>query len=1511
MKTSTPPRTARCLIACCAAFGLAALAPAALDDSIWEGISYYSTFEDSEAGLTSERGSGTWKTSGSPAFTVYGTHRVMTGGTGHTGNQGVLASTDTAFTIAFQGRVGTTDNGLLFAFGTSGGAEATGTGGLSFRRDTTFGSLAVCVGRNEERIVTSCGSDTFFHVYVLTYDAADTEAPLKLYVDGAPEPVGTAQVGGTLIAPQFQWGTRHANPCPGETAASGHGIDALGVWKRVLNADEIAALAAEWEPWPVVTQKEATFTAVPEGWSIVPTQVPAWEMYQSSVSLEVEPVARQTLGGRAVNVSEITGSMAENASIYGISSSSYGDKSAVNRDVWLKVSGGSFDIVVGGKDNDWKGSHANAINGNLLTEVTGQGTRARNVLGGIYGCSDGSPGDEALPLTGDTLVTIANGAKVTGNIVGGSFSIHAQVLKHTGNATVRIYALQDETDENHPLKNFPAGHVTGAGAFGSANNGDTSGETITGTSTVEVVLGEGAGTFAKEIYGAAYTSGTGAFTVGASAVTIDAPGVTFPHIICAGGHGDNVSVTNAATLTLRGGIFSGELTPTADNSSVGSSVLVIDGGEAGIDLSRATVGAFGAVTLKSDLALGGNRLANATIAVDGDAARTLTLTLTEAELAAGVATLAKGEAIPEGLTVVAANAPEAWSLKVRGGSLVYAAGALEWVTPADGSTAWADGLEGFAANRDVRFGANGAQETVTTPAEGVVTGAMTVEGNYRLAGLGAVEADSVEVAAGGTLTLDPTPIRARQVYLMPESRVASGDGWALSEIELTLDGEPISLEGASIAATVTEDKVATPVGEQPANLIDGRLDTAWVWETSVTASQQLTITLTAPEGTFFTFDGYRVATADQPGRNIRAWSLVVNGGDYNALTFADDKQYSEEVASAWTPSAWTSEEPYALRYVIGTKQLTVRNGMTVAGTLSGQGMIAGDIAFAAGSTLAYVPGTHLTVAGQVSGTVTLDLSADADTAWRTAGATAVLYAPGATDPAALTFTLGEGLEGWTVRYSNANRAYWLVRDYAMPFKAEIAESVAWSALAWRDAEGAEVPLAAWNAYGLGEIEAELSPTLDYTVLTFDLPSVTPYLKNVTIANTGHILALGTADGVVFAPEQVVVEGRLSTLLPKFAPKAVVIDGSLAYSLTGDTQTFDLADLPPATGSGRLTLGAVGKTFQVTAGTSLGATLNVSGGTLDFVAEDYSQATLPTAIGVTHDYAGLHVAEGVTVPATVNATLSAGAVFSGGGTFAGTLTVDGSPSESGTLAATIDGSDGAPHVGAIVLRNAALVRLSVPADAAPGAPVLTWDTAPAGLGTFLPSGNVPLVQREDGFYTMIIPAAADGDESGTTFSDSAMQWLSAAATQNGLSEVVSVTGLANGRPMTTAEINDALDCFYGTGLIVADAEAKALRVVYDFTVTAIALGEAGEVSVTATLAGTETDAMNVAIFGNVTVALVPVTLTEEGAVEGEPVATREVAYLDGLSAVTLTAPAAQAGEATRLFKVRVTPVRKAR
>ncbi len=1508
MKTSTPPRTARCLIACCAAFGLAALAPAALDDSIWEGISYYSTFNHPNLNLVTERGGGTWNISTASGFaTNEAGFRVFSPTGGYTSNQTAVPSSSEAFTFAIRACVGTTDNGLLFAFGRWGEE----VGGLSFRRDTTVGSLAICTGRNTERFVVPGEADDAFRTYILTYDAANAEAPLTLYVDGADEPFGSAELGDdSLISSYFQWASRHSNPGSGEDkgVGSGFAIDALGVWNRVLSVEEMKALAAEWETavYREVSDvaQPISFTQVPAGWGEAPTSSYVW--YVGSHSFENETLARQTLGGRAANVAEVVGGL--NANLYGISSSSYGDKSAVNRDVWLKISGGSFDTVVGGKDNDWKGSHANAINGNLLTEVTGQGTRARNVLGGIYGCSDGSPGDEALPLTGDTLVTIANGAKVTGNIVGGSFSIHAQVLKHTGNAMVRIYALQDETDENHPLKNFPAGHVTGAGAFGSANNGDTSGETITGTSTVEVVLGEGAGTFAKEIYGAAYTSGTGAFTVGASAVTIDAPGVTFPHIICAGGHGDNVSVTNAATLTLRGGIFTGELTPTADNSSVGSSVLVIDGGEAGIDLSRATVGAFGAVTLKSDLALGENRLANATIAVDGDTARTLTLTLTEAELAAGVATLAKGEAIPEGLTVVAANAPEAWSLKVRGGSLVYAAGALEWVTPADGSTAWADGLEGFAANRDVRFGANGAQETVTTPAEGVVTGAMTVEGNYRLAGLGAVEADSVEVAAGGTLTLDPTPIRARQVYLMPESRVASGDGWALSEIELTLDGEPISLEGASIVATVTVDKVATPVGEQPANLIDGRLDTAWVWETSVTASQQLTIALTAPEGTFFTFDGYRVATADQPGRNIRAWRLVVNGGDYNALAFADDKQYSEEVASAWTPSAWTSEEPYALRYVIGTKQLTVRNGMSVAGTLSGQGMIAGDIAFAEGSTLAYVPGTHLTVAGQVSGTVTLDLSADADMAWRTAGATAVLYAPGITDPAALTFALDEGMEGWTVRYSSVNRAYWLVRDYAMPFKAEIAESVAWSALAWRDAEGAEVPLAAWNAYGLGEIEAELSPTLDYAVLTFDLPSVTPYLKNVTIANTGHILALGTADGVVFAPEQVVVEGRLSTLLPKFAPKAVVIDGSLAYSLTGDTQTFDLADLPPATGSGRLTLGAVGKTFQVTAGTSLGATLNVSGGTLDFVAEDYSQATLPTAIGVTHDYAGLHVAEGVTVPATVNATLSAGAVFSGGGTFAGTLTVDGSPSEAGTLAATIDGSDGAPHVGAIVLRNTALVRLSVPADAAPGAPVLTWDTAPAGLGTILPSGNVPLVQREDGLYTMIIPAAADGDESGTTFSDSALMWLSAAATQNGLSEIVSVTGLANGRPMTTAEINDALDCFYGTGLIVADAEAKALRVVYDFTVTAIALGEAGEVSVTATLAGTETDAMNVAIFGNVTVALVPVTLTEEGAVEGEPVATREVAYHDGLSVVTLTAPA---GEATRLFKVRVTPVRKAR
>lgn len=226
---------------------------------------------------------------------------------------------------------------------------------------------------------------------------------LTLYVDGVqvgdPQPVGD----NTVIDRPFQWGTRHSNSISPEAAGAG-AIDALGVWTRALAAEEIAAIAKAMPP----ALAPVSFN-VPEGWTAKPVPTQAIRLATLSggaLELEAEPLARQTLDGRAANVADITGGT-EAWVVYGVSSSAQGDKSVLERDVWLKVSGGAYDLVVGGKDNDWQSNHANSLVGDLFTELSGEVT-ARNVVDGITGCSNGGGSGErvGLPLTGNTLVAV-------------------------------------------------------------------------------------------------------------------------------------------------------------------------------------------------------------------------------------------------------------------------------------------------------------------------------------------------------------------------------------------------------------------------------------------------------------------------------------------------------------------------------------------------------------------------------------------------------------------------------------------------------------------------------------------------------------------------------------------------------------------------------------------------------------------------------------------------------------------------------------------------------------------------------------------------------------------------------------------------------------------------------------------------------------------------------------------------------------------------------------------------
>ena len=752
---------------------------AALTDALWEQVSFYSTFEGKTQGIEPERGAGAWNTTvgnTTPTFvSVSGTngHALDVSENGYSqwtsdAGQSVLSESDEAFTIVFRGMTGATKGGILFAFGSSGGTEGTGEFGLSFYRGETAGSLVAATGKYESKLTYApeVGDDAAYHVFALTYDKA-SETPLALYVDDFATPVATGSVVGALIQPQFQWGRRFGANCADVGEDNGDGaLDALGVWKRVLSAEELTTLRDAWGLSAQPVRTRIAFTDVPEGWGTAPSAAQALTA-SAQIELETMAEARQTVDGRAINTVEVVGAF--NApNVFGISGSGQGNNGTLERDVWLKVSGGKVGTVVGGKENDWTATnnepnkHANTVNGNLLTELAGTAI-ADHVVGGLTGLSRGGEAGVGLPFNGDSLVTIAEGARVRGNIVGGDVNYHGRAFTHTGNATVRVYAMQDQTDKSLSLNGRLAGcHIIGGQASADATNRtDGFAVTLTGDSTVEVVLPDDAsGTFAKEIIGGSYNTNADGndydFTVGGNAsVLIDAPeAVTFPNRIVAGGRGWDATVKGLTALTLRGGTFTCELLPAYDGAiAEGGSELILEGDAArGLDITGATLGAFDVVRLRRDIDLGGHRLLGSTLVVEG--ACTLTLAPTPEEIDAQRILIARADAVPEGLTMNVSGVM-GWELRCENGYLTYVSPGVKtstWQTPEDGSTNWADGLRNYYANQDVLFGANEAEQTVTLT--GATTpGMVTVAGAYRFEGEGPLTVAGLTVAEGGALTV--------------------------------------------------------------------------------------------------------------------------------------------------------------------------------------------------------------------------------------------------------------------------------------------------------------------------------------------------------------------------------------------------------------------------------------------------------------------------------------------------------------------------------------------------------------------------------------------------------------------------------------------------------------------------------------------------------------------------------------------------------------------------------------
>lgn len=647
---------------------------------------------------------------------------------------------------------------------------------------------------------------------------------MTLYVDGQQYDQRTMATPPHLIKPEFQFGDRHGSPFDTddgedvEKEAPGNGaIDAFATWNVALTLDQVKAVAETWNRVPAdfadpIQDPTSGETAILTLGTLAEGSTFSFEHWDS--------------GRMGTETSALlAGTETAWLNLYGITdgSESVGSQqSLLTRSTWLKVTGGSYNRIVGGRTNghagnisEGSGNGANSVTGNFNVQLSGQGTTARNIIGGFYGTGNGLNNDVAdrgapCSLNGDTTVVVTDGATVTGGIIGGSavrFVAANETFTHDGSSSVTVRTIlgAPNTNADH---NVTAAGVKPMGIVGGDLNVDIGslkdrGSVITGNTSVTVEIPSESGDFAMPIYGASVRATAGkaaqeSFTQrvgGNSSVTIDAPDVTFSADIVAGGSGPSVTVAGAATLNLISGTFTGSLLPTANNASVtGAKELIIGtsaDNEPTVDLSNArTIGntktttatPFDTITVRTDLKLGTHRFTDTVIKSDDDTkVHNLTVTVTPEELAAMAGTHSEtGGAYYPGaidLGTLAGRGHVYGTVTFGDGSVIDVSGADRGFIAVDGIptiTAKADGSAGqvrilapddFVGEELQLFGWNGLNQADDVPPAG-----MTQE-SFVLAN-----------GTNGTLPSYDLEVRPSGVYMVNKTVVYDAANTKLTEV---------------------------------------------------------------------------------------------------------------------------------------------------------------------------------------------------------------------------------------------------------------------------------------------------------------------------------------------------------------------------------------------------------------------------------------------------------------------------------------------------------------------------------------------------------------------------------------------------------------------------------------------------------------------------------------------------------------------------------------------------------
>ncbi|MDO5462461.1 MAG: hypothetical protein Q4F99_03115, partial [bacterium] len=682
----------------------------------------------------------------------------------------------------------------------------------------------------------------------------------------------------------------------------------------------------------------------------------------------------------------------------------------IDGNILVDMAGGTANYVFGG---NWKDGYGPTLQSNIDVVVRGDAVVKGSIFGGGISCHNNATtyGSEGEPVTLNVFVkNVQNddsAAALVGNCTAGTIggadvfgTNYGQAHKVYGDTAVTIDIPDTETEEKIFTKHLTAGFTMTGGTMTGNITGDTS-VTVSAPNNV---------TFEGTIAGASHSTAGAAAVAGDASVTIN--GGTFTGALYAGGRGSSASVAGSATMTLNGGVFgtadkAATLAATDGSSSVtGEKILNIGAAT----FTNATITGFDKVNLTGNANLGAIRFGSLTLTVP-TTATTLTVVATAEEVTAGVVTLGAfdgSEADIANLTITATiptgmTAP-AWEAMVKGGSLVLSATVAKdvtWQTPTSG-TDWYDGLADFELGDGAIFGTNNdTQETVTVP-EGVVAKDVTIEdgGDYLFSGED-LEAETVTVEAGGTLTLDKTGETVNYVRLTISNPNGGGtNSCALAELILTKDGTAVAWpKGTTIyqlsGTTVSNPNWAAGGNESVNALIDkvyvgsGNDQTYTNPDTQSTgdydgverlnkwnpaAGSSAVIAL----GAEIDFDGYQLISADHDPRTPKDWVLEVSEDGTDWIALDTQTNYAvPEINTFYVYDAATRDTifPVFNGFKTGIDATTV----TIDGTIGDTGTITADtITFGDGSTIAVSGNGPLTLVGDVTVTDKINVTVPTD-----------------------------------------------------------------------------------------------------------------------------------------------------------------------------------------------------------------------------------------------------------------------------------------------------------------------------------------------------------------------------------------------------------------------------------------------------------------------------------------------------------------------------------------------------